>query len=326
MRYMRSGLGATALVVALSAPVVAQDESDSMAPEVNPGDKIGISLIATTDTNTVNAMTAFKARAEADGWEIIEVDTQGAQDNANTAIESFVNQGVKGIMSTIYPPDALQAGITAANEAGIPVVGHFSGDGPGVAAFSSSGGDDQMTQMMVDTMGGTGQVLAFTYRPGKPCLEREDVFDAVMANYPDIEVTKQEGEFPEYVQSTADAARGWMISRPKGEDNYAIWACWEGFSLAAIPVMKESERDDVLNYGYNADFDGQAAVREGWLTATTWFDNLKAGNDEYDVLMEAIAAGDAWELNQEIPAETVVVTADNIDAWLAEHPEAAPPN
>ena len=33
-----------------------------------------------------------------------------------------------------------------------------------------------------------------------------------------------------------------------------------------------------------------------------------------------------WEMNQEIPAETVVVTAENIDAWLAEHPEAAPPN
>jgi hypothetical protein len=27
----------------------------------------------------------------------------------------------------------------------------------------------------------------------------------------------------------------------------------------------------------------------------------------------------------EIPAETVVVTAENIDDWLAEHPEAAPP-
>ena len=214
MRNLRSSLGATALVLALSVPAVAQDESTT--PEVNPGDKIGISLIATTDTNTVNAMTAFKARAEADGWEIIEVDTQGAQDNANTAIESFVNQGVKGIMSTIYPPDALQAGITAANEAGIPVVGHFSGDGPGVAAFSSSGGDEQMTQLMVDTMGGTGQVLAFTYRPGKPCLEREDVFDAVMANYPDIQVTKQEGEFPEYVQSTADAARGWIDLSSQG--------------------------------------------------------------------------------------------------------------
>jgi ribose transport system substrate-binding protein len=311
--------------MAIAVPAAAQSPAASLAgPVVNAGDAIGISLISTTDTNTVNAMSAFKELATADGWTINEVDTQGDQNNANTAIEGFVNQGVKGIVSTIYPPDALQAGITAANTAGIPVVGHFSGDGPGLAAFSSSGGDDQMTQAMVDAMGGTGEILALTYRPGKPCLEREVILDAVVANNPDIKVTKQEMTLPDYIQPTADAARGWAQSRPAGGAPLAIWGCWEGFTLAAITSLKELERNDIKTYGYNGDADAQQAIRDGWLTATTWFDNVAVGKDEYAVLMDAIAAGPAWT-PVEVPATTVVVNKDTIDQWLTEHPEAAPP-
>ncbi|MFN8621283.1 MAG: substrate-binding domain-containing protein, partial [Chloroflexota bacterium] len=219
MRTFTKALVPVLAAIAVATPVVAQSPA---APAVNPGDTIGISLISTTDTNTVNAMNAFKALAEADGWTINEVDTQGSQDNANSAIEQFANQGVKGIVSTIYPPDALQAGITAANAAGIPVVGHFSGDGPGLAAYSSSGGDDQMTQQMVQAMGGKGEVLALTYRPGKPCLEREEILDKVLADNPGITVTKQEMTLPDYIEPTAQAARGWAQSRPAGGAPLAI--------------------------------------------------------------------------------------------------------
>ncbi|MCY7418963.1 MAG: sugar ABC transporter substrate-binding protein [Chloroflexi bacterium] len=321
MRTFTKSLIPVVAAMAMAMPAVAQSPA---APVVNPGDAIGISLISTTDTNTVNAMTAFKELATTDGWTINEVDALGEANGANSAIESFVNQGVKGIISTIFPADALQAGITAANTAGIPVVGHFSGDGPGLAAFSSSGGDAQMTQAMADAMGGTGEVLALTYRPGKPCLERELILDAVLAANPGITVTKQEMTIPDYVEPTAEAARGWAQSRPAGGAPLAIWGCWEGFTLAAITALKELERNDVKTYGYNGDADAQQAIRDGWLTATTWFDNVAVGKDEYAVLMDAIAAGADWT-PVEVPATTVVVNAETIDAWLVEHPEAIPP-
>ncbi len=322
MRTFTRSLIPVVAAMAIAMPATAQSPA---APVVNPGDTIGISLISTTDTNTVNAMNAFKALATADGWTINEVDTQGDQNNANTAIESFVNQGVKGIVSTIYPADALQAGITAANTAGIPVVGHFSGDGPGLAAFSSSGGDDQMTRAMVDAMGGTGEILALTYRPGKPCLEREVILDAVLGENPGITVTKQEMTIPDYIEPTADAARGWAQSRPAGGAPLAIWGCWEGFTLAAITSLKELDRKDIKTYGYNGDADAQQAIRDGWLTATTWFDNVAVGEDEYRILLDAIAAGADWVPPVEVPATTVVVNVETIDAWLTEHPEAVPP-
>jgi ribose transport system substrate-binding protein len=334
MRTLTRGLIVGVVALGIAVPVAAQSPAASTIPTaaattwpkpvVKPGDTLGISLISTTDTNTVNAMDAFKKLAEADGWKVNEVDTQGNQDNANSAIESFANQGVKGIISTIYPPDALQAGITAANAKGIPVIGHFSGDGPGVAAFSSSGGDDQMTRAMAEAMGGKGEVLALTYRPGKPCLEREVILEIVMKDYRGITVSRQEMTLPDYVGPTADAARGWASSRPAGKANYAIWGCWEGFTLAAITSLKELDRNDVKTYGYNGDADAQQAIRDGWLTATTWFDNLKVGQDEYATLMQAISAGSAWQKIQ-IPATTVVVTKDNIDQWLTDHPEAKPP-
>jgi ribose transport system substrate-binding protein len=321
MRTFTKSLIPVVAAMAIAMPAVAQSPA---APVVKPGDTIGISLISTTDTNTVNAMNAFTDLAKADGWTVNQVDTQGDQNNANSAIEQFANQGVKGIVSTIYPPDALQAGITAANAAGIPVVGHFSGNGPGLAAFSSSGGDDQMTQQMVQAMGGKGEVLALTYRPGKPCLEREQILDTVLAANPGITVTKQEMTLPDYIGPTADAARGWAQSRPAGGAPLAIWGCWEGFTLAAITSLKELGRNDIKTYGYNGDAPAQQAIRDGWLTATTWFDNIAVGKDEYKVLMDAIAAGKAWKPVQ-VPATTVVVTKDTIDGWLTAHPEAVPP-
>jgi ribose transport system substrate-binding protein len=325
MRTLTRSLIPVLAAMAIAMPAAAQSPAASpVKPVVNPGDTIGISLIDSADTNTVNAMDAFTELAKADGWQVNLVDTLGQANNANSAIEQFANQGVKGIVSTIYPADAVQAGITAANAAGIPVVGHFSGNGPGLAAYSSSGGDAQMTQAMVDAMGGTGEILALTYRPGKPCLEREDILDAVLAKNPGIKVTKQEMSIPNFEGPTADAARGWAQSRPAGGAPLAIWGCWEGFTLAAITALKELDRNDIKTYGYNGDAPAQQAIRDGWLTATTWFDNVAVGKDEYKVLMDAIAAGSAWT-PVEVPATTVVVNKDTIDAWLTEHPEAMPP-
>ncbi|MFN8619887.1 MAG: substrate-binding domain-containing protein [Chloroflexota bacterium] len=307
--------------MAVATPVVAQSPA---APAVNPVTPSASAYILTTDTNTVNAMNAFKALAEKTaGWTINEVDTQGSQDNAELGIEQFADQGVRASCPRSPSPTRCKAGITAANAAGIPVVGHFSGDGPGLAAYSSSGGDDQMTQQMVQAMGGKGEVLALTYRPGKPCLEREEILDKVIADNPGITVTKQEMTLPDYIEPTAQAARGWAQSRPAGGAPLAIWGCWEGFTLAAITALKELDRNDVLTYGYNGDADAQQAIRDGWLTATTWFDNVAVGQDEYKVLMDAIAAGKDWTPVQ-VPATTVVVTKDTIDQWLTDHPEAAP--
>ncbi len=321
MRRMKRLLILLLVFVSVAALFANGAKEGSGATQGSKG-TIGVVLITTADVNTVNAMNAFAALAQSEGWKVIQADSQGQQDMANSAIEGFVQQKVDGIVSTIYPPDALQAGIQAANQAGIPIVGHFSGDGAGLAAWSSSGDGEEMIRLMIKSMGGKGEVLALTYRPGKPALEREAVLDRVMAEFPNIRVTKQEVQQPDTLGTSAEAARGWLASRAVGKANYAIWGAWDAPCVGAVTALKELGRQDVRVYGYNADADAQGLIRDGWMTASTWFDNEKVGEAEYRVLINAIAAGKTWKKIQ-VPASVVVVTKENIDTWLSRHPEAA---
>ena len=93
---------------------------------------------------------------------------------------------------------------------------------PGVvaAAFEASGGQLTAGRMMSD-LGADGQVLAFTYRPGRPCLLRELDFDQVAANYPTVNVTKQQVAIPGYVESAAQTTTGWLAAH-LGRRNYFL--------------------------------------------------------------------------------------------------------
>lgn len=61
------------------------------------------------------------------------------------------------------------------------------------------------------------------------------------------------------------------------------------------------------------------------MTATAWAAVEEEGRVIVETLVEAIAAGDAWEPKAvEVPVK--VVNAETLEAFLAEHPEAIDPN
>src|ERR1700760_4122644 len=68
------------------------------------------------------------------GWRVSVVDAAGSADQANAAIQNFVQRGAAAIVDMVFPYTSIGAGLAAAKAAKIPVVTWGGGLGGSVAA------------------------------------------------------------------------------------------------------------------------------------------------------------------------------------------------
>jgi ribose transport system substrate-binding protein len=312
MKRILLGISLIGLAAGAVTPVAAQDKF-----------LLGIVSISANEANNQRFIQGATKAAEERGWEVSVIDAAGSADQANAAIQALVQRGADAIVDMVFPVSSLGAGLAAANEAKIPVGTWGGGLGNGVVATNGSGGPlaDPIAKMLVEDIGGKGQVLALTYHTGEVCRQREEVFDGIVAAYPDITVTKNEVRIPGYFQDGAQYATAWLAANPEGSGPLAIWGCWDDPSIGAISAMRQQARTDVKVYGENGNAQALQAIKDGFMTATAWQDSYSEGIGMVEVLEQAIAAGASWEPKAvEVPA--VVVTAENVDAFIAEHPES----
>lgn len=325
MRKNRAVLAAVLVVAALtlSACSVPDESGQGGGPSGNDSTLLGIVTISATDANNARVIAGATEAAEEAGWTVEVVDAAGNADQANTAIQNFVNKGAGMIFDLVFPTTSLGAGLNAAEQAGIPVATWGGGEGTGVVLTTGDGAPfaEPATQALIDAMDGSGEVLALTYRTGQVCRDREVLFDEMLAaQAPEITVTKNEVSIPGFLQDGARYANAWMAANPAGSKNLAVWGCWEDPTLGAISSIKQQGRTDILTYGINGSSTAIKAVQDGDLTATVYEDAFLEGRTMFETVLAAIDSGDFTPQKIDVPG--VLVTADNIDEFLAEHPEA----
>ena len=306
-------------VVALGAAFVAI----ACAAQAQDKPVLGIVSISATEANNVRYIEGATKAAEELGWTVNVVDAAGSADQANAAMQNFAQVGATAIIDMVFPWSSIGAGLAAASQAGIPVVTWGGGLGSTVAATNGSGGPMAIpvVNLMVENLQGKGSVLALTYRTGEVCRNREVVMDEILAEHPDISVTKNEVRIPGYFEDGAQYANAWLASHPPGQEKLAIWGCWDDPAIGAIGALRAQGRDDVEVYGINGNAQALENIRNGHMTATAWQDSFTEGYNMVNMLSDIEEAGDAWEPKAaEVPA--VLVTAETIDDFLGEHPEA----
>ena len=284
---------------------------------------LGIVSIAATEANNVRYITGAKAAAEELGWDVSVIDAAGNADQANAAIQNFAQRGAVAVVDMVFPYSSIGAGLEAAKTAGIPVVTWGGGIGSSVAATNGSGAPIALPviEKMVADLGETASLLALTYRTGEVCRNREALLDEVLAKHPGIKVTKNEVRIPGYFEDGAQYANAWLASHPAGEGNLAIWGCWDDPAIGAIGSLRQQGRTDVKVYGVNGNAQAIENIKNGHMTATAWEDSHKEGYDMVKLLPEIIKAKTDWQPKAvEVPA--VLISADNVAAFIAEHPEA----
>jgi len=284
---------------------------------------VGIVSISATEANNARYIAGAQSAAKDIGWQVSVVDAAGNADQANAAIQNFVQRGAAAIVDMVFPYTSIGAGLAAAKAANIPVVTWGGGLGGSVAATNGSGGPMTVpvNELLIKNIDGKGSLLELTYHTGEVCRNREIELDNALKAHPDIKATKNEVRIPGYFEDGAQYANAWLASHPAGRENLAIWGCWDDPSIGAIGALRSQNRNDVKVYGVNGNAQALEDIKKGLMTATAWQDSYTEGSNMIKLLPEIVKAGAGWTPKAvEVPA--VLVSSENIDKFLADHPAA----
>jgi ribose transport system substrate-binding protein len=326
MNVKQTAVVVAAIGLGLTACTSAQQAQDQTAQSVaaKGGKKtIGLITFSGTDPSANIVITSAKKKAQEAGYDVVVVDAQGQVDQANAAMQNLVQRKVSGIAITVFPVSSLAAGLASTRQAGIPVVTSGGGTGDGVAVNVDDSQGEKVTQALVDGSAGAGDVLTLTYLGGRPCQLRLASFNKTQGSEaPNLKVTRQAITVPGQVESATSATLAWLAAHPKGSaSSLSVYACFDDPALGAIAALKQTNRDDVKVYSFNGIAPALAAVKDGTMTATLWFDQSAVGATLVDVLAKSITAGPS-STSQQVPAPSVLVTKDNYASFVAAHPDS----
>lgn len=258
----------------------------------------------------------FTARADELGWQVNVIDTAGDVAAVISRIEDVVTQGVDAIVINVDPAQ-VGAGLQSAADAGIPVVGMDAGSDPLVAANITSNGYAMAAETAVyvaNRIGGTGNVVMFTFDPFPPVQVRGVIADAVFGNFPDITVIDR--ITPDVSDGGISDSRSMMeavlAANPEPGSIAAIWAAWDQPALGALQAIEAAGRTDegIVITGIDANPQAQDAIAQGGnFEASVAQDFVGIGTATADTVARLLA--DEALVQSVIYVPTLLITATN---------------
>jgi ribose transport system substrate-binding protein len=258
----------------------------------------------------------FQAAAEAKGWTVNVIDTQNDVAAVIARLEDAVNQGVDAIVINVDPTQ-VTAGLQAAKDAGIPVVGMDSGADPLLATNVTSNGYAMAAETatyVVDRIGGAGNVVMFVFDAYPPVQKRGIVADAIFANSPDIKVLDR--VTPDVADGGIADSRAKMeailAANPEPRSIKAVWAAWDQPALGALQAIEAAGREGegIVVTGIDANPQAREAVGAGGnFEATIAQDFSGIGSAAADAVERLLAGETLKQAVTYVP--TTFVTAAN---------------
>jgi len=208
--------------------------------------------------------------AEEMGIEILTVD---AQDDAASQLSSVEDLLIRQIDVLIVNPvdgNAVVSAITAANDAGVPVITVDRGaEGGNVASHIASdnvAGGEMAGDFIAEQLGETGKVVELEGIPGTSAArDRGEGFNKAMDKYPGLEVIARQ-------PAAFDRAEGMTVMENILQGNPeidAVFAHNDNMALGAMEAIEAAGRsDEIMIVGFDAIDDAREAVTEGNMAAT----------------------------------------------------------
>lgn len=301
---LRTTLIGAAATAALAAPLWAQEVAVITPYLAQPGTQFYVD--------------GFSARADELGWEVNVIDTAGDVAAVISRIEDVVTQGVDAIVINVDPAQ-IGAGLAAAADAGIPVVGMDAGSDPLVAVNVTSNGYAMAVETSVyvaNRIGGEGNVVMFTFDPFPPVQVRGVIADAVFGNYPDIEVIDR--ITPDVSDGGIADSRAQMeallAANPEPGSISAVWAAWDQPALGALQAIQAAGREGegIVITGIDANPQAREAIASGGnFEASVAQDFQQIGATTADSVARILAGEDVVQRVVYVP--TKLITAVNAD-------------
>ena len=216
---------------------------------------------------TQAAVEGFEVAAK--DWDVNVIDTAGDVAAVISRIEDAVTQGVDAIVIAVDPAQ-VGAGLQAASEAGIPVVGLDAGADPALVANVTSNGYAMAAETAVyvaNRIDGAGRIVMFVFDAFPPVQVRGVVADAVFGNFPDIEIIDR--VTPDVQDGGIADSRAKMeailAANPEPGSIAAVWAAWDQPALGALQAIEGAGREGegIVIVGMDANPQARDAIASG---------------------------------------------------------------
>ncbi len=240
-----------------------------------PEERVEIAVVTPymASATTAQVINQFQEYGEENGWNIRISDTAGDFGLLVTRIQDMVSQQVDAIVLGMGDPQQMSAGLSAAEEAGVPVFGLDAGFTDGVYLNVTSDNHDlgrQAAEALIDVIGEEGPVVMFTHDPHPGVRARAEGARELFAEYPGIEIVREiHIEVPGPVDFARSVTEDLLTSFSAAGSIAGIWAGWDEPAYGATQAIQRDGRDEIRVVGVDGtDFAKQEIDSAPIFTAT----------------------------------------------------------
>lgn len=260
-----------------------------------------------------------QAAADAAGAQLVIFNANNDPAAQNSAIETYIQEGVDGIVVVAIDVNGIMPAVEQAHEAGIPVVA--------VDAILPEG--PQLAQIGVDNAQAGADLAAFFVEHVESEADGTAVLGIVGALNSFIQNVRQQGfeagiEGVEGIETAGvvdgqnvqdialSAAENLITANP---NLTAIYATGEPALMGAIAAVESQGRQDSVKvFGWDLTAQAISGIDQGYVAAVIQQDPAGMGSAAVEAL-EAITAGGTVEYDIAVPV--TIVTSENVDDFRA---------
>jgi ribose transport system substrate-binding protein len=292
MRHTGTGLAAAiGLLIAITlTPVWAAGSQEG------GDDTITVAVVTPYMANatTAEVIDHFESEAEARGWEVRVSDTAGDFGLLVSRIQDAVSQGVDAIVLGMGDPAQMTAGLQRADEAGIPVFGLDAGLAEGVllnVTSDNNGLGRLAAEMLVESIGGSGNVVMFTHDPHPGVRARGNGARELFADYPDVDIVREVHiEVPGPVDFARSTTADILTSMDEGTID-GIWAGWDEPAYGAVQSIQRAGREELRVVGVDGTDFARQEIDNGDVFVATVVQDFAGMASQLAILMESYFSG-----------------------------------
>ncbi len=259
------------------------------------------------------------AAAKAAGAELVIFNANNDPTAQNNAVETYIAQGVDGIIVVAIDTNGIMPAVIQAANAGIEVVAvdAILGDGPHVSqvGVNNYGAGQDIGKTFLDfvdaNMGGSAKIGIVGALNSTIQNVRQKGFEDTIASNGNIEVVGVvDGR---NVQDNAlTAAENLMTANP---DMQAIYATGEPALVGAVAaVISQEAQDRIKIFGWDLTAQVIDGIDQGFVEAVVQQDPAGMGGAAVDALIAVIKGGSVPRVT-DVPI--TIVTKDNVDDFRA---------
>ena len=258
-----------------------------------------------------------KAAADKAGAKLVIFNANNQAAAQNSAIEDYITQKVDGIVLVAIDVNGVKPAITAAKNAGIPVVAIDAripdGDNAAFIGVDNKGAGEQIGKYFADyakdSMGGSAKVGIVGALNSFIQNQRLDGFKAAAQGWL---VSRSSTQSMVRISRTLRSPRlkTLMTANP---DMKALYATGEPALIGAISaVTSQKATDKVKVFGWDLTAQAIKGIDEGWIVAVVQQDPYQEGVAGVETILK-LKKGEKVEPNIDIPI--TIVTKENVDKF-----------